>query len=176
MRRLIALDSVPSLLTIAVWVAPVGLLFSAFAGAAAQMPGQNTPGPGAIAAEQTHQGLHATVGAEVVDVTVCADSVIHVVTTPEAATTPPGPQPWMLDTQQSCAGALFTFARTPDAVHIQTALLDVEFSLRRGYLSFHTVAGDRLLNEGPSIPRTYEPVELNGDRTFRVKEIGRAHV
>jgi len=170
MRRLITLGSFPSLPAIAIRMATVALIFSAFSDAPAQMPGQNAPGLGEIAAEQTPQGLHATVGPEVVEVTVCAGSVIHVVAKPDAATTPPGQLPWMLDAQQSCAGAPFTFARTPDAVHIQTAALEVDFSLRHGNLSFRTVAGDHLLNEGPSVPRTFEPVELNGDHTFRVKD------
>jgi alpha-D-xyloside xylohydrolase len=134
------------------------------------MPGQSAPGVGAIVAEQTSQGIRATVGDEVVEVIVCADSVIHVVARPDATATPARPRPWMLDAQQSCVGAPFAFARTPDSVHMKTANLDVAFSLQHGNLSFHTAAGDTLLNEGPSLPRTYEPVELNGDHTFRVKD------
>jgi alpha-D-xyloside xylohydrolase len=146
------------------------LLLTATTSALAQMPGQTAPGLGPITAEQTQQGIRATVGNEVVEITVCADSVIHVVARPDAAAVPARSRPWMLDAQQSCAGAPFTFARTPDSAHIKTGNLDVAFSMEHGNLSFHSADGKALLNEGPSLPRTYEPVELNGDRTYRVED------
>ncbi|MDR3740380.1 MAG: glycoside hydrolase family 31 protein [Terracidiphilus sp.] len=145
------------------------IAFSAPAPATAQMPGQNAPGLGAIAAEQTPRGIRATVGDEVVEVTVCSVSVVHVVAHP-ASSTPSHPQPWMLDPAESCPGTPFTFARTPKDVSFKTSGLLVSFSLERGNLSFHTAAGEQLLREGDAIPRTYEPVELNGERTFRVKD------
>ena len=43
-------------------------------------------------------------------------------------------------------------------------------NIERGNLSFRTISGESLLNEGNSIPRTYEPVELNGDHTYRVTD------
>jgi hypothetical protein len=49
----------------------------------AQMPGQNAPGPPPAQVEKTSNGIRATVGSEVLEVTVCSDSVIHVVATPE---------------------------------------------------------------------------------------------
>lgn len=137
--------------------------------ARAQMPGQSTPGLGAIAVEQSSRGLRATVGDELVEVTVCSPSVVHVVAHP-ASTTPDHPRPWMLDGAESCPGAPFTFAQTPQAATLKTSALTVDFGLERGDLSFRTPAGGPLLNEGNSIPRTYEPVDLNGDRTFRVKD------
>src|SRR5208282_3642948 len=45
-----------------------------------------------------------------------------------------------------------------------------KLNLERGNLSFQTLSGETLLNEGSGIPRTYEPVELNGDHTFRVTD------
>ena len=76
----------------------------------------------------------------------------------------------MLEPQQACAGAPFTFERSADSVRIKTASLVVAFSLKQGNLSFSSAGGDSLLNEGGSIPRTYEPVELNGEQTFRVED------
>jgi alpha-D-xyloside xylohydrolase len=170
MHRISQLVSLPSISAVASRMLVFALLLPAIGSASAQMPGQSAPGLGAIAAEQTGQGIRASVGSEVVEVTVCADSVVHVVGRPDGAATADRPRPWMLDAQQSCAGAPFSFLRTADAVHVKTAKLDVAFSLKRGNVTFSTAGGESLLNEGSSIPRTYEPVDLNDDRTFRVKD------
>ena len=147
----------------------LALLLAAAGGAAAQIPGQKQPGLGAIAAEETPQGIRATMGAEVIEVSVCGDSVIHVVARPSEATAADGAKPWMLD-GQSCKGVPFKFDRTAEAIHLRTASLDVSFDLQRGNLHYKTAAGESLLAEGGSIPRTYEPVELNGEKTFRVED------
>jgi hypothetical protein len=90
-------------------VIPILFLFFATSSmASAQMPGPNAPGPPPERIEQTSRGIRATAGNEVLEVTVCADSVIHVVATP-APSVPASPRPWMLEAQQSCPGAQFTF-------------------------------------------------------------------
>ncbi len=145
------------------------LLLAASTMTAAQMPGQKAPGPPPAQVEQTSHGIRATAGREVLEVTVCTDSVIHVVATPEPSA-PASPRPWMLDAQQSCPGAPFTFAQDAKAASMKTAQLEVIVNIERGNLSFRTAGGESLLNEGNSIPRTYEPVELNGDHTYRVTD------
>ena len=78
--------------------ASMPVLFLFFAAApilAAQMPGQKAPGPPPEQFEQTSQGFRATAGNEVLEVTVCSDSVIHDVATPEPSA-PASPRPWML--------------------------------------------------------------------------------
>ena len=66
-------------------VMPILFLFFATSSMAnAQMPGQKAPGPPPAQIEQTSHGIRATAGSEVLEVTVCSDSVIHVVATPEA--------------------------------------------------------------------------------------------
>src|ERR1039457_6215600 len=77
------------------------LLFVPSSMANAQMPGQKAPGPPPAQIEQTSHGIRATAGSEVLEVTVCADSVIHVVATP-VPSAPASPRPWMLDAQQAC--------------------------------------------------------------------------
>jgi len=153
------------------WAAmPILFLFSVSPPMAkAQMPGQKAPGPPPAQVEQTSHGLRATAGREVLEVTVCTDSVLHVVATPEPSA-PAAPRPWMLDARQSCPGAPFTFTQDANEASMKTAQLEVIVHLERGNLSFRTAGGDSLLNEGNSIPRTYEPVELNGDRTYRVTD------
>ena len=145
------------------------LFFITSSMAHAQMPGQKAPGPPPAQVEQTSHGIRATAGSEVLEVTVCSDSVIHVVATPEPAA-PASPRPWMLDAQQSCSGAPFTFAQDAKAASIKTAQLEVIVNIERGNLSFRTAGGESLLNEGNSIPRTYEPAELNGEHTYRVTD------
>ncbi len=86
----------------------------------AQMPGQKLPGLAAITVEQTGHGLRAHVGQEVVDVTVCGDSVIHVVAWPEGPAQE-HPKPWMLEEKEACPGAAFTFAQNSEAATITTA-------------------------------------------------------
>lgn len=149
---------------------PVLFLFFATSSMAnAQMPGQKAPGPPPEQIAQTSHGLRATAGREVLDVTVCSDSVIHVVATPEPSA-PASPRPWMLDAQQACPGAPFTFVEDAKAASLKTAQLEVIVNIERGNLSFRTISGESLLNEGNSIPRTYEPVELSGEHTYRVTD------
>lgn len=133
------------------------------------MPGQDTPELPAIAVQKSDRGIHATVGHEILEMTVCSDSVVHVLAKPETAAQS-GPQPWMLDASQSCPGAPFQFAEDAKEATIRTSKLEVAFGLERGNVSFRGIGGDSLLNEGSSIPRTYEPVELNGEKTFRVTD------
>jgi alpha-D-xyloside xylohydrolase len=156
------------------WTVWRGACFAVcFAGAhagMAQMPGQATPDQPPIAVTQSVDGLHATVGDEQLAITVCGASVIHVVATPVSSVTNDSPRPWMLDPAQSCPGAKFQFAQNEKSATLTTDALKVEFSLAHGNLSYSTAAGESLLREGGSIPRTYEPVEVNGEHTFRITD------
>ena len=144
------------------------LLFAAQSGMA-QMPGQDRPGLVPATAQQSEHGMRATVGAETLDVTVCGASVIHVVAKADAAAQT-GPQPWMLDAGQSCAGAPFQFTQDKRSAKIKTDALEVSFNLERGFISFRAANGDSLLRERDSIPRTYEPMQVNGESTYRITD------
>ncbi len=135
-----------------------------------QMSAQLTPGQPVISVAQSEDGFRASIGEEHLAVSVCGDSVIHVVAAPASTTVNSDPKPWMLDAQQSCPGATFQFARTQDEVTLTTSQLKVAFSLKRGNLTYSRSSGESLLREGDSEPRTYEPVEWNGDHTFRVTD------
>jgi len=144
------------------------LLWAAYNGFA-QMSGQNLPGPPPITAEQSEHGIHATMGSELLEIVVCSDSVIHVVAKANAEAQS-GKKPWMLDASQSCHGAPFQFAHDAKVDTLKTKQLEVTFALDRGNVSFRTVAGEPLLREGNSQPRTYEPMQVNGENTFRVTD------
>jgi alpha-D-xyloside xylohydrolase len=134
-----------------------------------QMPGQNRPDLPPTAVERSEHGMRATVGSEVIDITVCSDSVIHVVAKPDAST-PTDPQPWMLDAGQSCPGAPFQFAQDAKSATLTTQQLQVAFGLERGNISFRAANGADLLREGDSVPRTYDPVQMNGENTYRITD------
>jgi alpha-D-xyloside xylohydrolase len=136
----------------------------------AQMPGQSTPVLPAIHVVPTGHGFQATVGEEVVEVTACDDALIHVVAKPHATAVAETPQPWMLESSKACPGVPVTVSQDDKAATIKTAKLAVSFGLDRGNFSFRALSGETLLNEGSAVPRTYEPVELNGDRTYRVTD------
>ena len=147
--------------SLATAAAPI-LFLAAATMVVAQMPGQKIPGHSPAQVEQTSHGMHVTVGKETLEVTVCTDSVIHVVATPEPSASA-SPRPWMLPAQQSCPGVPVEFSRDQKNAVMNTTQLRVAFNLQHGNLSFQTTAGDSLLKEGNSVPRTYEPVQLNGE-------------
>ena len=136
----------------------------------AQMPGQPIPDQPPVAASPSESGLTATIGDEHLTITVCSDSVIHVVATPNGSIANDSPRPWMLDLKQSCPGAKFQFARNEKTAALTTGVLTIGFSLEHGNITYSTLDGKSLLREGGSIPRTYEPVELNGQQTYRVTD------
>ncbi len=138
-------------------------------GAGAQMPGQERPGLAPVVAKQSARGMHATVGSEVLDITVCGSSSIHVLARPGEAAAE-GPHPWMLDERESCPGAPFTFSEDAKSAILKTSTLEVSLGLERGNVSFRTVSGSLLLQEGDSLPRSYEPEQLNGESTYRVTD------
>jgi alpha-D-xyloside xylohydrolase len=136
---------------------------------AAQMPGQTTPELPQMEIVQTPHGARASVGDETIEITVCAESVIHVVAKPNARITEEK-QPWMLDAPESCPGAHFSYARDSKSAVISTGTLKLVWSLEHGNISFRTGSGDSLFQETPNVPRTYKPVEVNGEQTFQTKD------
>jgi alpha-D-xyloside xylohydrolase len=133
------------------------------------MPGQARPGLAPVTAQKSERGFQANVGSESLDVTVCGDSVIHVLGKPGTAA-PAGPQPWMLDAAQACPGAPFQFAQNEKSATLTTARLEVTLELERGNLSFRVANGETLLRERDSIPRTYEPAQMNGESTYQIED------
>jgi alpha-D-xyloside xylohydrolase len=135
----------------------------------AQMPGQSYPLPH-ITASRAPDGFRATIDAETLHVSVCGDSIIHVLAGPHSPAASSPAQPWLLEPAQSCPGAPFQFAQTADAVTLTTASLELEFSLKWGNLTFRNSQHVPLLREGNAVPRTYEPAEVNGEKTYHVTD------
>lgn len=144
-----------------------GVLLSA-AGAQAQL--WETPPLPRVEYSQAPDGMTASVGNEGLHISVCHSSVIHFVATPEPLNTLRQNQPWMLDPKDSCPGAKFQISQTAETAVLTTDTLKTEVSPKWGNIKYSTVAGDDLLRERDSIPRTYEPVELNGEKTFHIED------
>lgn len=136
----------------------------------AQIPGQLIPDKPVITAIQSEDGMRATVGDEQLSITVCGSSVIHVVATPIASIVNNSPRPWMLDLKQACPGASFQFAKSEASATLTTGSIKVEFSLSHGNITYSTLAGASLLREGGSVPRSYEPSEINGEQTYHITD------
>jgi alpha-D-xyloside xylohydrolase len=145
----------------------VALIFTASASAIAQIPGQSSPTQPAVRVTKSATGFDATIGPETMRVTVCANTVVHIVTRPHGGTAAPS-QPWLLPAAQSCPGAKFTLTQDAKLATLKTATIAVSLTLDHGNLSFATLDGKNFLREGGSVPRTYTPVTLNGQPTYHV--------
>ncbi len=142
--RSVAVGLLPSLRFLLIAILGIVSVSSSNTRAVAQMPGQNTPQLPPVAVTRTDRGIHATVGSELLDITVCSDSVIHVLAKPDAAAQS-GPQPWMLDAAQSCPGAPFHLTQDSKQASLKTGKLEITFGLERGNVTFRTLGGDELL-------------------------------
>jgi alpha-D-xyloside xylohydrolase len=131
-------------------------------GAAAQVLAGDAPHPTPMQVEQTVGGFAGRSDYEVLDVTVCGDSQIHVVARPAGTAVSTASRPWMLDKAHSCPGAPFQYSLADGTATLTTARLSVSLSAQQGALTFKTLGGDTLVREYPSLPRTYQPSESAG--------------
>src|ERR1039457_5207297 len=67
-------------------------------------------------------------------------------------------------------GAKFEVSQRTDTVLLTTDILKVELSLKWGSVQYSTIRSDSLLRERDSIPRTYDPTSVNGEKTFHVED------
>ena len=136
------------------------VLLAALAAAPAFAPGQtvigDVPRPAAMQVQRTVAGISGRNDREELAVTVCGDSLIHVVARPIRATVSTTQRPWMLESSVSCPGASFDFRQSGQETDISTSRLTVTLSADRGSLQFKTAKGETLLRENESLPRTYD--------------------
>lgn len=135
----------------------------------AQLSSELPPMP-QISASETKEGMVAKIGDETLHLAVCSDSVVHVVASPTGSLSAEPDQPWMLAPSESCPGAAFKFSADADRATVETATLKVNFSLKRGNLTYSAVGGAELLRESDAVPRTYEPDAVNGLKTYHVSD------
>ncbi|HEV2323405.1 MAG TPA: TIM-barrel domain-containing protein, partial [Terracidiphilus sp.] len=118
--------------------------------------------PAPMQVTETRDGFTAQNSREVLQVSVCGDSVVHVVARPAGAPDTSSPRPWMLDNAESCPGAAFKFSQENGTASLSTAKLVVRLSDARSNLEFQTPQGESLLHERPNLPRTYLPTNTSG--------------
>ena len=119
---------------------------------------------------QTPTGLTARNNREVLEVTVCGDSLIHVVARPLAAPVSVAARPWMLDPAVFCPGAAFQFNQTDKKATLTTARLAISLSIERGALSFGALQGESFLRESGDLPRTYDPAVGQPGSLFHIED------
>ena len=125
------------------------------------------PHPSAMQVVQTAGGLVATNDHEMLEVTVCGDTLIHVTARPAGAASSAEVQPWMLPAAEVCPGAAFQFGESKGAgssgsASLTTGQLKISLSEADGNLTVRTAEGKDLLHERPNLPRTYRPSEAPG--------------
>ena len=132
----------------------------------------NTPPQPMVTVQASADGFVAKVDHETVRVTVCSETVVHVVAAPGDATVQGASpaQPWMLDKATACPGARFDFVQGADSASLTTAKLRVTIEKQGGNLVYSILDGTELLRETSTVPRTYEPMVLNGEKTFHVMD------
>lgn len=120
-----------------------------------------------IAAVPTATGMSLAVDDESLAITVCSESVFHVVATPHGSRAT-HPQPWLLPTKEWCAGAPFQIAHSAADISLSTSRIRVSVDLRRGRLRYTTANGEILLSEYSLLPRTYDPKRLHEESSYHV--------
>jgi alpha-D-xyloside xylohydrolase len=113
------------------------------------------PHPAPMQVVKTPGGFTAQNGRETLQVTVCSDSVIHVVGQPSPGSNSEAARPWMLAKSESCPGAAFQFSQAQGTATLSTSSLMVTLSEDRSSLAFKTPQGETLLHERPNLARTY---------------------
>ena len=142
----------------------------------AETPKSSAP-ESAMKVQSSLNGFVVRVNGEVIQVTACRDDVFHIVAAPgDTAVQGASPaQPWMLSNSTVCPGAKVDFVQGADSVTLSTKKLRVKFEGKGDKengdnLVYSTIDGTELLRESPAVPRTYEPVDLDGAKAFTVED------
>jgi len=151
-------------------VASLSLFVVAVPGAEGQTAGEELPHPGPMQAVQSSAGLTAHNDREMLEVTVCGDSLVHVVARPAGAPVSTAPRPWMLNAAVACPGAAFQFSQSGDLTTLTTARMAVTLSAKQGGLRFTTLDGQTLLHESSGMPRTYDAAPGQPSGTYQLED------
>jgi alpha-D-xyloside xylohydrolase len=119
---------------------------------------------------KTASGLSAHNDREVLEVTLCSDSLVHVVARPAAAPASKSARPWMLDPARFCLGAAFHFSQSGDVTTMATSRLTIALSASDGSLDFKTSDGERLTRENTNLARTFETGPNQPEGTYLVED------
>lgn len=121
----------------------------------------------AVTVERDAGGATMRNADEMVRVTVCGPSLIHVVA---GRGEPRGASPAEPCFVQQCKPAAFDFVSEDRKATVSTTALRVVFDLNRGLLTFQDASGNTLIAESDREPRQYDRVEANGENLYRASE------
>ena len=122
---------------------------------------------------QQPDGVVVKTPADILRLTVCGPTLVHVVASPNGQAKDATPkQPWMV---QSCTPGKFTLSTPRSGTAKPVATLDtgsikVLISLDEDGLEFTDEQGKPLLQEFQNSPRSYQPVIANGESLYQVSD------
>lgn len=120
------------------------------------------PHPAAMQVSQSPGGFTARNSREALQVTLCSDSVVHVVARPAGAPDSQSPRPWMLSKSEACPGIAAQFSQSSGVATLTTSNLVVTLSEKQSNLTVKTAQGETLVRERSNLPRTYFPTSTSG--------------
>lgn len=148
----------------------------------ALLAGQSLSDQPGVTVAQEPDGAVVKTATDVLRLTVCGPTIIHVVTSPDGKAKDATPQqPWMVE---PCAPAKFTLSipqeetaatqesegAQPPAATLDTGTVKVLISMQSGTLDFRDEQNQSLLREFPLTARTYEQVIANGEPLYQVAD------
>ncbi len=128
----------------------------------AQFVTGDVPHPLPMQTQRTAHGLSAHNDRELLEVTICSASVVHVTARPIGAKKDDSAKPWMLPEAQACPGSSFNYEQSGDQTKLITPRMVISLSARAGSLNFKTASGETLLQEQSNLGRTYLPSDAPG--------------
>ncbi len=135
-----------------------------------------------VTVTQEADGVTVKTPSDVVHLTVCSPTLIHVVASPDGSAADATPkQPWLI---QPCTPAKFTLTMpkelpaapvqdrlwSPLTATLDTGAIKVSISLDWGNLEFRDEEGHSILQEFQDAPRRYTKTEVNGEQLYAVKD------
>jgi alpha-D-xyloside xylohydrolase len=134
-----------------------------------------------VTVRQVPNGVVVKTAVDIVRLTVCGPTLVHVVASPDGKAQDATPsQPWMV---KPCTPDKFTLTMPTEranasqdssslnsAAVLDTGSLKVIIWLDSGSLQFNDEQGKRLLKEDRGSPRWYTPVTANGESLYRVTD------
>ncbi len=118
--------------------------------------------PAPMEVRQSPGGFIARNSREVLEVTLCSGSVVHVRAQPAGAPVSHSPRPWMLSQSEACPGAASQFSQSGGLATLTTANLAVTLAEKQSGLVIRTPQGETLVRERSDLPRTYLPTNTSG--------------
>ena len=128
-------------------------------------PPQASPGGTPVTVEELPSAVVVRNGAETLRITVCAPDVIHIVAGPGNPVGASPETPWIV---APCTPQRPEVTRTQNRMTLRTSKLSVEIDSRTALFRLLDPSGKTLLQESPRLPRDYVPVEINGEKLYRV--------